>query len=104
MKFHGVQDYSGGGHFSGRLTAPLCIAGGIMLQLLEEKGITVGAHICEIAGVSDTPFDPVSVSEDDIVRVRISAFPVNDAEAGELMKSAISAAKIAGDSVGGIIG
>ena len=101
MKYHGSQDYYGGGHFSGRITAPLCIAGGIMIQLLEEKRITVGAHISEIAGVQDTPFDPVCVSEDDIIRVRKSAFPVNDIEVGELMKSAISVAKIAGDSVGG---
>ncbi len=103
MKYHGAQDFSGGGHFSGRITAPLCIAGGIMLQLLEEEGIRVGAHISEIAGVQDIPFDPVSVSEEDILRVRKSAFPVNDIEAGEIMKSAISAAKIAGDSVGGIV-
>lgn len=103
IKFHGVQDYSGGGHFSGRLTAPLCIAGGIMLQLLEEKGIMVGAHICEIAGVQDTPFDPVNVSEAEMAPLRNSNFPVNDQAAGEVMKSAISAAKTAGDSVGGII-
>lgn len=103
MKYHGTQDYSGGGHFSGRLTAPLCIAGGIMLQLLEEEGITVGAHISEIAGVRDASFDPVSVSEEDLARLRASSFPVNDPEAGEIMKSAISAAKKEGDSVGGVI-
>lgn len=103
MKYHGVQDYSGGGHFSGRLTAPLCIAGGIILQLLENEGITVGAHIYEIAGVRDTPFDPVNVSEEDILRVRKRAFPVNDTESGEVMRSAIDAAKKAGDSVGGIV-
>lgn len=103
MKYHGAQDYSGGGHFSGRITAPLCIAGGIMLQLLEEEGITVGAHIYEIAGVQDTPFDPVNVSKKDILHVIKRGVPVNDTEAGEVMRSAISAAKSAGDSVGGII-
>lgn len=103
MKYNGTQDYSGGGHFSGRLTAPLCIAGGIMLQLLEEEGIKVGAHICEIAGVRDFSFDPVNVSEEDFDRLRASSFPVNDPEAGEIMKTAISAAKKAGNSVGGII-
>ena len=45
MKFHGAQDVSGGGHFSGRLTAPLCIAGGIAIQLLRDEGVEVGAHI-----------------------------------------------------------
>lgn len=103
MKLHGAQDHSGGGHFSGRLTGPLCIAGGVMLQLLEEEGITIGAHIFEIAGVQDTPFDPVLVSEADIARLQKSPFPVNDTDSGEVMKSAISVAKKAGDSVGGII-
>lgn len=103
MKYHGAQDYSGGGHFSGRLTAPLCIAGGIILQLLESEGITVGAHIYEIAGVKDRAFDPVNVSEEDILHVRESAFPVNDTEFGEVMKSTIIEAKKAGDSVGGIV-
>lgn len=74
-----------------------------MLQLLEEEGITVGAHICEIAGVRDASFDPVNVSKEDFDRLRARSFPVNDPEAGEIMKSAISAAKKAGDSVGGII-
>ena len=74
-----------------------------MLQLLEEEGIKVGAHICEIAGVRDFSFDPVNVSEEDFDRLRASSFPVNDPEAGEIMKSAISAAKKAGDSVGGVI-
>lgn len=103
MKYGGAQDYSGGGHFSGRLTAPLCIAGGIMLQLLEEEGITIGSHIFEIAGVQDTPFDPVLVSQSDIARLQKSTFPVNNTESGEVMKSAISTAKKVGDSVGGII-
>lgn len=103
MKYRGAQDHSGGGHFSGRLTAPLCIAGGIMLQLLEEEGITIGAHISEIAGVQDTRFDPVLVSEADISRLHEKSFPVNNTEAGELMKNAIRVAKTARDSVGGII-
>lgn len=103
MKYHGAQDYSGGGHFSGRITAPLCIAGGIMLQLLEKEGISVGAHIHEIAAVRDIPFDPVTVSKEDLLRVRKRTFPVNDSKAGEIMISAISSAKKAGDSVGGVI-
>lgn len=103
MKYHGFQDCSGGGHFSGRITAPLCIAGGIILQLLEEEGITVGAHIYEIAGIQDDPFDAAGLSKEDILRVRKNVFPVNDKESGEAMKSAISNAAKNGDSVGGII-
>ena len=57
VKYGGHNDLRGGGHFSGRLTAPLCIAGGIALQILEAHGITVGAHIARIAGVTDVPYD-----------------------------------------------
>ena len=57
VKYGGHNDLRGGGHFSGRLTAPLCIAGGIALQMLEARGITVGAHVSRIAGIADTPYD-----------------------------------------------
>ena len=58
IKYHGYQDYAGGGHFSGRLTAPLCIAGGIILQELERQGISIHARITAIAGIEDpSPFD-----------------------------------------------
>ena len=103
MKHSEAHDFSGGGHFSGRLTAPLCIAGGIIIQLLEEEGIDVGAHISEIAGIPDEPFDPVSISSEDLDRVRKSPFPVMESGAGDLMRAAIMTAGQAGDSVGGII-
>ena len=73
VKYKGYEDLSGGGHFSGRLTAPLCIAGGIILQILEKEGITIAAEIKEIGGRSQDPFQ------------------------------AIEEAKAVGDSVGGII-
>ena len=60
-KFHGAQDAAGGGHLSGRLTAPLCIAGGICLQLLAREGVTIAAHIQAIGDQEDLPFDPVAV-------------------------------------------
>ena len=94
-KYHGYQDYSGGGHFSGRLTAPLCIAGGIMLQMLEARGITVQARISAIAGIRDE--SPFSAS------VANKSFPVVDDAAGERMRQAIQAARAEGDSVGGVI-
>lgn len=56
VKYGGYEDYRGGGHFSGRLTAPLCIAGGIFLQILEKLGICVSAGILEIGGNSKDPF------------------------------------------------
>ena len=99
MKYHGFQDPAGGGHFSGRLTAPLCIAGGLCKQWLEEKGIRIGAHIAAIAGVEDEAFDPMRPDLDAVG----ADFPVLNPEAGERMRQAVSNARMAQDSVGGII-
>jgi chorismate synthase len=103
MKYHGAQDASGGGHFSGRLTAPLCIAGGICLQLLSQKGIEIAGHISSIAGIPDTPFDPVHVGLSVFEALRSKPFPVLDDVSGQNMQSEIRKAMQAGDSVGGII-
>ena len=99
IKYKGFQDVAGGGHFSGRLTAPLCIAGGLCKQWLEAKGIHIGAHISSISGIFDESFDWVSP---DLNAVQVG-FPVLDAGAGTLMLEQIEAAKADGDSVGGII-
>ena len=60
IKYGNQADYRGGGHFSGRLTAPLCIAGGLCLQWLKKLGIHIGAHIARIGSVEDAPFDPLA--------------------------------------------
>lgn len=99
IKYGGFQDAAGGGHFSGRLTAPLCIAGGLCKQWLEGMGIQVFAHIAAIAGIFDTPFDPLAPDMDSIQ----PDFPVIKPDAGAQMRDAISAAKGDGDSVGGIV-
>lgn len=99
IKYGGYGDYRGGGHFSGRMTAPLCIAGGIIKQILEENGITAGAHLYSIKDVYDIPFDLVNVSEKDFV----TGFPCRDEEKAEKMKEIILSAKAQGNSVGGII-
>lgn len=101
VKFDGFNDIRGGGQFSGRLTAPLCIAGGIALQILESMGIYVGAHVCEIAGVKDEMYHPVDVSKKDFER--LGEFPTLSREAAEKMTATILEAKRHGDSVGGII-
>ncbi|MBP3407079.1 MAG: chorismate synthase [Kiritimatiellae bacterium] len=75
VKFGGCQDRAGGGHFSGRLTAPLCIAGGIALQQIERLGVSVSARAVRIGGETDP----------------------------NRMKAAIAAARDAGDSVGGVV-
>lgn len=103
VKYKGANDIAGGGHFSGRLTAPLCFAGAIAKQILAKKGITIGAHISEIAGICDDPFDSVNISKDTLLHVISKDFPVVCDENGEKMKKAILDAKENSDSVGGII-
>ncbi len=99
LKYGGFQDVAGGGHFSGRLTAPLCIAGGMCLQWLSHMGISVAAHIDSIAGIYDDPFDPLLPQLSSVD----TEFPVLNRSKGQLMKDAILEARTAGDSVGGRI-
>ena len=99
VKYGGFQDAAGGGHFSGRLTAPLCIAGGLCKQWLEEMGIRIGAQIYMIAGCEDRKFDPFHPNLDDIA----TDFPVIDPLSGEEMKHRIHNAHTHGNSVGGMI-
>lgn len=99
IKYGGNQDVSGGGHFSGRLTAPLCIAGGLCKQWLQLQGIEIGAHLAQIGTVCDDAFDPMEPQ----LHAVSSEFPVLNTSKGEAMKAAIAEAKAAGDSVGGII-
>lgn len=99
VKYGGFQDAAGGGHFSGRLTAPLCIAGGLCKQWLEERGIRIGAHIAAVGEISDRVFDPVSPELDEISQV----FPVLSPRSGEKMREAVDAARNTGDSIGGSI-
>lgn len=101
VKYSGYQDVAGGGHFSGRLTAPLCIAGGLCKQWLEHKGVHIGAHISVIAGIAD---DPVYLDwvNPDLSKINAD-FPVLNPEAGAKMREEIAKARAEGDSVGGII-
>lgn len=103
MKYRGYQDVAGGGHFSGRLTAPLCIAGGICLQILSRYGIEIGAHIASVGSVFDTPFSPLGETEDTFAQLKSSSFPVMDEKTGTDMKAVIETARNQGDSVGGVV-
>ena len=103
MKYGDAVDLRGGGHFSGRLTAPLCIVGGIARQILVRQGIRIGAHIASVGDVQDRPFDPSHVSAADFEAVLSHDFPVLDPAAGEGMKSLINTARSEGDSIGGVI-
>lgn len=102
VKYKGQADMRGGGHFSGRLTAPLCIAGGIAKQILARRGIHVGAHLAAVAGIQDAPF-PLRPTAEQFAAIAAKDFPVLDDRAGKAMQAAILAAKEDGDSVGGII-
>jgi len=103
VKYGGHQDVAGGGHFSGRLTAPLCAAGGICLQILRGLGIHVGAHVLRIGGAEDDRFDPVNISAVDFDTIRENPLSVLRREAGESMRQQILEAREKGDSVGGVV-
>ncbi|MBO4951110.1 MAG: chorismate synthase [Clostridia bacterium] len=103
IKFGDSYDVRGGGQFSGRLTAPICIAGAIIMQCLKEKGVYIGAHISSIGNIEDASFDNTSFDIDLLQSASKKDFPVLDDDKGEEMKSKILEAKANLDSVGGTI-
>ena len=102
-KYGDAVDLRGGGHFSGRLTAPMCIVGGICLQYLRSLGIHIGAHAYCIGNAYDEPFDMVSLDTETLARPALAQYPFLDSGAGEKMLAEIEAAREDGDSVGGIV-
>lgn len=103
IKYNGYNDYRGGGHFSGRITAPLVFAGAIAKQILEARGMVIGSHIKSIENIEDKQLDYVNIDENIIKEIRNKPFPVIDENQGEKMKEAILNAREDLDSVGGII-
>ena len=103
VKYNGFNDYRGGGHFSGRLTASLVFIGAVAKQILAEHGISIGAHIAAVAGVNDASFNPLGESADTFSELAQKTFPVLDDAAGNEMQQLILAAKQSCDSVGGVI-
>lgn len=99
-KYHGFEDYRGGGHFSGRITAGLVAAGAIAVSALRAKGIYIGTHIARCAGISDRVFGNIT---EDINSLSVMSFAVLESSAEDEMKKAIIAAKNDGDSVGGVL-
>ena len=99
-KYHGYEDYRGGGHFSGRITASIVAAGAILIDALEKKGIKIGTHILKCAGKTDRAFEGI---KSDIDYLASSSLPTLDKSAEEEMTNAILEAKADGDSVGGIL-
>lgn len=99
-KYHGFEDYRGGGHFSGRVTAGIVALGAIAISALRKKGIFIGTHISRCAEISDAPFGDL---EKNITELNNKAFAVIDDKKAEEMKERILNAKLEGDSVGGVL-
>ena len=99
VKYGGFEDSSGGGHFSGRITAPLCIAGGLCKQWLSQMGIHIHSHIVSIGGVNDSPAR-LDFAAPDFSQLSPN-FPVISDEAMDAMEAKIHRAREKGDSVGG---
>lgn len=102
-RYSGFNDYRGGGHFSGRLTAPLVFAGAICKQILEDKGIVIGAHIASIKEIEDDSFNPTNISPIELLNLRNKELPLINDSLEEKIKHRIIQAKYDGDSVGGTI-
>lgn len=103
VKYGGANDIRGGGHFSGRLTAPIVFAGAVCRQILESRGIAIAAHIQSVGSVSDELFDPVSIDGELIRRLNSSSFALIDESREDDMRREIESARLDGDSVGGVI-
>lgn len=102
-RFGEARDHRGGGEFSGRLTAPICVAGFLCRTLLAERGVFVGAHITSVGNVEDSRFSPVLLKKEELYAAAGKEFPVLDNHAGQAMQDVILEAKREGDSVGGTI-
>ncbi len=102
IRYGEAVDMRGSGHFSGRLTAPLCVAGGIAKQLLAQKGIYVGAHLLSIENESDEAF-PLHPTPELFAEIAAKPIPVISDDAGARMAEAVERARTEADSVGGVI-
>lgn len=103
VRYGGYNDYRGGGHFSGRLTAPLVAAGAVAKLILRENGVQAAAHIAAVGSVWDTPIDPVHPDMAALTACGQKPFPVLSDTKGEQMQTLILEAKSQLDSIGGVI-
>ncbi|MBU3103227.1 chorismate synthase [Clostridium gasigenes] len=103
IRYNGFNDYRGGGHFSGRITAPLVFAGAICKQILESKGIFIGAHINSIGNIKDEKFNEVKLEKEELLALRNKEMPLINKSLESKMREAILEAKTKGDSLGGTI-
>ncbi len=103
VRYNKANDIRGGGHFSGRLTACMVFAGAVCRQILEKRGVHIGGHVLSIGPVRDTPFDPVHVSPAELDRLAARYFPVIGEGVEDAMRAEIETARMALDSIGGVV-
>ena len=103
VRYKGFNDYRGGGHFSGRLTAPLVFTGALAKTVLAQKGIVVGSHIARIGQITDSLFNPLGETAERLLELRKHTLPVLDESKAPLMEAEVLSAREQQDSVGGII-
>ncbi|MGL4773500.1 MAG: chorismate synthase [Clostridium sp.] len=103
IRYSGFNDYRGGGHFSGRITAPLVFAGAVCKQILNKKGIKIGAHISSIGGINDERFNPINIEGNLLDELKNQELPLVNPKLEEKMRHSILQAKMDGDSRGGTI-
>ena len=103
VRYSGANDIRGGGHFSGRLAACLVFAGTVCRQILERRGVVIGAHALQIGAEKDESFDPVHISAEELSALNTRFFSVTKPEAEAAMREEIEKARLDADSIGGVI-
>lgn len=103
MRYRGFADCRSGGHLSERMTVPLCFAGAVCQQILERRGIYVGAQITSVHNIKDKPLSPTEVTKEQILAIRNRRFPVNNPTQGKKMLADIQKASMGGETLGGTI-
>ncbi|MBP0989130.1 MAG: chorismate synthase [Oscillospiraceae bacterium] len=103
MRYRGFADVRSGGHLSERMTIPLCFAGAVCQQMLERRGIYVGAQITSVHNIKDKPLSPTEVTRDELLAIRHRRFPVNNPAQGKKMLADIQNAAAGGETLGGTI-
>lgn len=103
IRYNGFNDYRGGGHFSGRITAPLVFAGAIAKQILANKGIVIGSHIISIEKIKEPSFEDTNLTDEILKKLSQDVFPVIEKKTGDKMQELILKVKKDLDSVGGVV-
>ena len=103
MRYRGFADVRSGGHLSERMTIPLCFAGAVCEQILERRGIYVGAQITSIHNIKDKPLSGTDVTKEELLKIRSRRFPVNNPTQGKKMLADIQNAMAGGETLGGTL-